>query len=299
MAASTRWRVAIARLSGVALVALVAACSPLPEPTDEAAAETEPAPATIESTHPAREVSLTEGYRMFAHRYTGYAGTFDRTAGEDMPASVGDPPVPPGLGPLTVISNIDHFPISCVRWHRTILGADVGDSSAARRIGARIGELAAELHASYLEHASTESDCDGIVGAAAIGESYQELREVHCELPGAGRLRCFELADVKSFPGVASGFLFHHQLVFDATTGAQLSLGDLFASVGITEDDGVELIRTIVAGLNGWEATVRQALPSADGLTFGFSPYEGGWGALGSLDLFVPWPVITGASPSP
>ncbi len=48
-------------------------------------------------------------------------------------------------------------------------------------------------------------------------------------------------------------------------------------------------MKGIVAELNGWDATVRQAIPNAEGLTFGFSPYEGGTGVLGSLDLFVPW----------
>jgi hypothetical protein len=68
--------------------------------------------------------------------------------------------------------------------------------------------------------------------------------------------------------------------------------------VGVSEQDGIALVDRIVAELNDWDATVRQAIPTRDGMTFGFSPYEAGPGVDGSLDLSVPWSVIR-ASRSP
>lgn len=287
----------------IALVTTATACAAEPRPLSEAqgldvplaAAEFPASPEISQdtgSTEPAIEVSLTEGHRPFAHRYTGYFGTFDRSAGQDMPASIGDPPVPDGLGPLVITSRIERFPISCIRWHRTIIGVDVGDGPGAARIGAHIAALAVDLHAAHLEHFGAEEDCDGLSGATAIGETYQELRELPCEIPLDVRLRCFELGDFGGYPGIANGFVSHHQLVFDASTGDRLSLGDLFASVGVSEQDGIALVERIVVELNDWDATVRQAIPTREGMTFGFSPYEAGSGVDGSLDLFVPWSII-------
>ena len=232
---------------------------------------------------------LSSGYRPYHHRYTGYAGTFDPTAGDNMPGSIGDPPVPDGLGPLTILADIERFPVPCVRWHRTIVGVDAGEGPAAERVEVRVTELAAALHTPFREQFGTAEDCDGITGAAAIGESYQELTEVACALPDGPALRCFTLADFGMLPGIANGFLRHHQLVFDTTTGHELTLRDLFAAVDVEETEGVALVKDVIEELNGWNATVRQAIPTAEGLTFGFSPYEGGAGVDGSLDLFVPW----------
>ena len=292
-----------ATLLAVALVASLAACSADPRPhlegqsLDAPAAPAEPSASAdssepTDATGPMAEVSLTRGHRPFSHRYTGYFGTFDRSAEQDMPASIGDPPVPDGLGPLVITSRIERFPISCIRWHRTIVGVDVGDEPGAARISAHIAGLAADLHAAHLARFGTEHDCDGLSGATAIGETYQELRALPCEIPLDVRLRCFELGDFGGYPGIANGFVLRHQLVFDASTGDRLSLGDLFASVGGSEQEGIALVKGLVAELNDWDATVRQAIPTHEGMTFGFSPYEAGPGVDGSLDLFVPWSVI-------
>ncbi len=191
-------------------------------PRDEASGEDE-----------ADGVTLAPGYRPYDHRYTGYAGTFDPTAGDDIPSSIGDPPVPDGLGPLTILAAIERFPVPCVRWHRTVVGVDAGEGPEAERIETRITELAAALHAPFREQFSATEDCDGITGAAAIGESYQELAEVACALPDGPALRCFELTDFGMLPGIANGFLQHHQLVFDAMTGRELTLRELFAAADV------------------------------------------------------------------
>lgn len=296
-------------LLAAALVASAAACAAEPRsrhddhsvgaPTTVVEFPSSPgSSASTDSTDRATEVSLTQGHRPFAHRYTGYFGSFDRSTEQDMPASIGDPPVPDGLGPLVITSRIERFPIPCIRWHRTIIGVDVGNGPAAALIGARIAELAADLHVEYLERFGAEEDCDGLSGATAIGESYQELRELPCEISLDVRLRCFELGDFGGYPGIANGFVSHHQLVFNASTGDRLSLGDLFASVGVREHEGIARVKGIVAGLNDWDATVRQAIPTRGGMTFGFSPYEAGPGVDGSLDLFVPWSLIEAAKSS-
>ena len=245
-------------------------------------------------------VLLTDGFSPHDHMRDA-DGLIDWPANnEDVPSLFGDPPVPEGLGPLAVRSEIRRWPISCIEWHRVVLGADVGTGSAAARIEAEIARVAEETRERFLSSYGVEADCDDVdpTSATGVGDSYQELAEEPCAIPGGPRVRCFVLADHGYPPGAAHTYLYHHQLVFDVATGQRLSLEQIIAPAGLDLEAMTDVVNEVVAAIAGrWDVTLRQARPTEDGIVFGFSPYEAGSFADYTQDLFIPWdafPAIVG-----
>ena len=216
----------------------------------------------------------------------------------EMPPGIGDPPVPDGLGPLVIEARIERFPISCLKWTRTIGAVDAGEGEAAVRIADALVETSAEEHARFSGWFGVEEDCDDLVpgSASSTGDTYHELGEEPCALPGGPGdgpdVRCFVLAAVGYPPGAAHTYLFHHQLVFDTATGERLDLDALFVAGGVDPALGWELTDEIVRRITGMpEVTIRQARPTVDGLVFGFSPYEAGSWVEYTRDVTIPWRI--------
>ena len=239
-------------------------------------------------------VELTDGFSPHEH-----LGRTDRMLNwppsEEMPQGIGDPPVPEGLGPLIIEARIERRPISCLRWTRTIAAVHVGPGAAAERIAAAILAASEREHARFSEWFGIEADCDQVDPQSASGEghTYHELAEQPCELPQGPALRCFVLAGFGYPPGAAHSYLLHHQLVFDSRDGMLLDLEDIFVAGGIDPEVGRSTADSIVRRVAGRPSvTLRQARPTADGLVFGFSPYEAGSWVEYTRDVFIPWRVL-------
>ena len=280
--------------------------SPAPVPAPAPAPPTPPSPAPVPPAPPEPEASpealelfalgvvLTLGYVPHPH-LAGPDGRIAWPRDDDMPQGIGDPPVPEGLGPLSVTARIERLPVSCVEWTRTIVGVDVGQRSADVRIARAIVDRARELHRGFGGSFHREADCAGTDpdSAAYLGNTYQELSEEPCAMPDGRRVRCFLLADFGYPSGAAHDYLVHEQLVFDATTGARLTLADLYAAAGVDLDTGLTITREIVGIVADWdEIRVRQARPTEEGLVFGFSPYEAGPFSEYTRDALIPWELL-------
>lgn len=257
--------------------------------------EAEPVPTPAE-TLAAQGVTVQDGFSPHAHlRDTN--GILIWPPREDMPHGIGDPPVPAGLGPLNIEATVELWPLSCVWYLRTVTGVDVGEGLAARRIAREIERVAADEHQDFLSWFSSEEDCEGLEPGSAVGSghTYQELAEEPCEVPGAAALRCFVLADFGYPAGAAHTYLFHHQLVFDATDGTRLFVDDVLALAGFNPSGALPLATEIVSVVTSTrDPVLRQARPTRDGLVFGFSPYEAGSFAEYTRDVFIPWDVLSG-----
>ena len=236
-------------------------------------------------------VVVTDGFSP--HEHLGRTdGILNWPAREEMPEAIGDPPVLDGLGPLAVDARVERYPVSCVSWTRRIAGVDAGDGEAAGRIAQHILWTAIGVSRDFSRWFATEEDCEGI-GETFFGDSYQELAEEPCVVPDGPELRCFVLADFGYPPAAAHTYLRHHQLVFDATTGERLALDALLAAAGLDPSGALEATQRIVRTVTSTRfAEVRQARPTADGLVFGFSPYEAGSFAQGTRDVLIPWELL-------
>lgn len=278
--------------------------APAPAPAPDSAA---PEPAPTPEPEPADRwpgdlsaeelvalgVVLESGFSP--HEHLGRTGGMLNWPPDDqMPQGIGDPPVPEGLGPLVIDARIERFPISCLQWTRTIGAVDAGEGEAARRIGEALVVASAAEHARFSEWFGVEEDCDDLdpTSVTSRGDTYHELREEPCALPDGPDVRCFVLAAFGFPPGAAHTYLRHHQLVFDTATGDWLDLDTLFAAGGVDADMGLEVTEEVVRLVTAVDlVSVRQARPTADGLVFGFSPYEaGGWPDY-TRDVTIPWSV--------
>jgi hypothetical protein len=272
--------------------------APAPAPDAPAPAPAAPWPGDLSAeTLAALGVILEDGFSPHEH-----LGRTDRMLNwpprDEMPQGIGDPPVPDGLGPLVIEARIERFPISCLKWTRTIGAVDAGAGEAAVRIADALVAASAEEHARFSGWFGVEEDCDVLVpgSATSTGDTYHELGEEPCALPdGLGdgpAVRCFVLAAFGYPPGAAHTYLFHHQLVFDTATGERLDLDALFAAGGVDPALGWELTDEIVRRITGMpKVTIRQARPTVDGLVFGFSPYEAGSWIEYTRDVTIPWRV--------
>jgi len=239
-------------------------------------------------------VTVGAGFSPHAHlgRTDGMLTWPDR---EDMPGGIGDPPIPPGLGPLAITSTIRFDPISCIEWTRSITAVDVGDGPSASRIEEEIEQVARAEAKTFLASFGAEEDCAGLgpESGASIGDSYQELAEEPCVLPDGPPLRCFVLADLGYEPGAAHSYLRHHQLVFDATTGMRLLPVDLLELAGLDAQVALSEVTRILAVVTGTQdLEVRQARPTDAGLVFGFSPGEAGSWPEYTRDVLIPWVLL-------
>jgi len=277
--------------------------APVPAPT--------PGPPTPEPVLPARPgdlsaaelaalgVLLEDGFSP--HKHLGRTdGVLNWPPREEMPQGIGDPPVPDGLGPLVIEARIERFPISCLQWTRTIGAVDVGEGDVAARVADALVAASAAEHARFSEWFGVEEDCAALDPASVIsrGDTYHELSEEPCELPDGPDVRCFVLAAFGYPPGGAHTYLRHHQLVFDTTTGQRLELAEIFAGGGVDPAIGSALTDDVVRRMTGMpRVTIRQARPTADGLVFGFSPYEAGSWVEYTRDVTIPWSVYRMAGP--
>ena len=280
--------------------------APEPAPSTPAPAEPPAAPSTPapEERSPAEELAalgvvLSAGFSPHAHLRSD-RGRIVWPPPDATPEAIGDPPVPDGLGPLTIDARIERFPLSCIEWTRTIVGVDAGDGEAARRMAEQLVARAVEDHAGFRRWFATEADCEGI-GESLAGNTYQELAEEPCALPAPSEgdgadvreVRCFVSADFGYPAGAAHTYLGHHQFVFDRATGERLTLDALFAAGGRDPDAAFAAVVDIVETVTDWpDPEVRQARPTAEGLLFGFSPYEAGPFSEYTRDVFIPWELL-------
>ena len=277
--------------------------SPAPAPAPAPAPQPAPAPGPVPPPQWPGDLSTDELLALGVvlepgfspHEHLGRTdGILNWPPREQMPQGIGDPPVPDGLGPLVIEARIERFPISCLEWTRTIGAVDVGEGEAARRIAEALVVASAAEHARFSEWFGVEEDCDGLVPGSATGSgnTYHELREEPCELPDGRDVRCFVLAGFGYPPGAAHTYLRHHQLVFDAETGEWLDLAALFAAGGVDPEMGLSLTDAVVGRITGMpKVVIRQARPTAEGLVFGFSPYEAGSWADYTRDVTMPWRI--------
>ncbi len=292
-----------------ALTLLVAACvaAGTPDAALPSRAPEELAPAPVPSPAPALPawpgdlgaaelaalgVQLEDGFSP--HEHLGRTGgMLNWPPADRMPQGIGDPPVPDGLGPLVIEARIERFPITCLKWTRTIGAVDAGDGDAAARVADALVAASAAEHARFSGWFGVEEDCDDLdpESATSRGNTYHELAEEPCELPDGPDVRCFVLAAFGYPPGAAHTYLRHHQLVFD-TTGRRLGLEELFAAGGFEAAMGLSLTDEVVRRVTGMpQVTIRQARPTAAGLVFGFSPYEAGSWVEYTRDVTIPWSV--------
>jgi len=240
------------------------------------------------------EVVLSDGFSPHVH-LGRTDGMLNWPPADQMPQGIGDPPVPAGLGPLTIQAMIDRFPISCVQHRRTIVQVDVGPGEPAARIAAEIVRVAVDEASRFSGWFGVEEDCAGLVpgSPSSIGDSYQELAEEPCEIPSGPPVRCFVLADFGYPPGAAHTYLHHHQLVFDTASGERLTLQMLFEAGGLDPEAAFDAAVDLVSSVTGKrEPIVRQARPTAGGLVFGFSPYEAGSFPEYTRDVLIPWALL-------
>jgi hypothetical protein len=293
-----------------ALTLLVAACAGAgaPDAAAPSSAPEELAPALVPSPAPALPewpgdlgaaelaalgVLLEDGFSP--HEHLGRTGRMLNWPPEDrMPQGIGDPPVPDGLGPLVIEARIERFPISCLEWTRIIGSVYAGDGDPAKRVADALVAASAAEHARFSGWFGVEEDCDDLDPASVTsrGNTYHELAEEPCSLRDGPDVRCFVLAAFGYPPGAAHTYLRHYQLVFDTSTGRRLELDEIFAGGDVEPAIGTALTDDIVRRMTGMpRVTIRQARPTADGLVFGFSPYEAGSWVEYTRDITIPWRV--------
>lgn len=237
-------------------------------------------------------VVLSDGYAPHAH-LGRTDGILNWPPPDATPEAIGNPPVPEELGPLEIHAAVEHYPLSCVEYTRTITAVNVGDSKAEQEIARQIQQVAHAEHRDFQSWFSTEEDCADISGDLA-GNTYQELLEEPCQLPEGPPLRCFLLADFGYPPAAAHTYLIHHQLVFETETGQRLLLDDLFQHAGLEPNAARETAASIVQAITRdvVEPTIRQARPELEVLVLEFSPYEAGPFAAGTRRVVIPWNVF-------
>lgn len=206
------------------------------------------------------------------------------------------PLAPEGLGPLTVTATTTAYRLTCIESERRITGVDVGPDAAARRIATTLEDAAASAHTGWRSWFASEDDCrlDSGETISLHGETEQILLEEPCALPDGPPLRCFLLID-RGYPaGAAHTYLGLDQLVFDATTGAPLTLTEILAPTGLAVAAAQDRVNEVIAHLDGSSRDVEllRARPTADGLVIPFAPYEAGPYSDGTRQLFVPWDVL-------
>ena len=132
-------------------------------------------------------VVLSDGYAP--HALLGRTdGTLNWPPPDATPEAIGNPPIPEGLGPLEIRAVVEHYPLSCVEYTRTITAVNVGDSKEEQEIARQIQQVAHAEHQDFQSWFSTEEDCADISGNLA-GNTYQEIVEEGCQLPNGPPLR--------------------------------------------------------------------------------------------------------------
>lgn len=136
----------------------------------EGADETDPKISSTADELIAMGVVLSDGFAPHAH-LGRTDGMLNWPPKDNTPEAVGDPPVPEGLGPLQIHAVVEHCPLSCVEYSRTIVNVNAGHSHADQSIARQIEEVAREEHQRFHSWFNTEEDC-GDVDARIAGNTY-------------------------------------------------------------------------------------------------------------------------------
>ncbi len=227
---------------------------------------------------------------------------------ERIPASVADPALPDGLGPLRVTAEVQRDRRYCAAELRHIVGLDLGPGAAAARMAADLDTVAEEFHAGA-QWITTYDEEWCIRYGDRRPWSYQEVTEEPCELPGGPDVRCFTLTQWAYHEGEGGAPFDLDQPVYDVTTGARLDVADVLTTGAGTDDLDAVLARIAEALCSpelegririGRECTavpITRAHPTTGGVWIGLTGRDDLWDTSTRYsEFFVPWEELRGGA---